>query len=114
MQLFNSTKNYGAIPQTLHWLTVVLVAVAWALGAFGDVLPKGAPRESGLLVHVTAGIAILMLLAVRLAWRLADPSPPPEAVRADNEPAGADGRSTSNQTFLFRHGHNYPVIPDAA
>ena len=79
MQLFNSTRRYGAIPQILHWLTVLLVAVAWVIGVFGDVLPKGAPRESGLFVHVMAGTVILALLAVRLAWRLADPSPPPEA-----------------------------------
>ena len=45
MQLFNSTKDYGAIPQALHWLTVFLVALAWALGTFDDVLPKGGPRE---------------------------------------------------------------------
>ena len=44
MQLFNSTRRYGAIPQILHWLTVLLVAVAWVIGVFGDVLPKGAPR----------------------------------------------------------------------
>ena len=25
MQLFNSIKDYGAIPQTLHWLTVFLL-----------------------------------------------------------------------------------------
>ena len=43
MQLFNSTKDYGAIPQALHWLTVILVALAWALGTFDDVLPKGGP-----------------------------------------------------------------------
>ncbi len=48
MQLFNSTKNYGAIPQALHWLTVFLVALAWALGIFDDVLPKGGPRDAGL------------------------------------------------------------------
>ena len=79
MQLFNSTKDYGAIPQALHWLTVFLVALAWALGTFDDVLPKGGPRNSGLLVHMSAGIAILALLVARVTWRLVDPSPPPEA-----------------------------------
>ena len=79
MQLFNSTKDYGAIPQALHWLTVFLVALAWALGIFDDVLPKGGPRDSGLFVHICAGIAILALLVARLTWRLVDPAPPPEA-----------------------------------
>lgn len=79
MQLFNTTKDYGAIPQALHWLTVILVALAWTLGTFDDVLPKGRPRDSGLFVHICAGIAILALLAARLTWRLVDPAPPPEA-----------------------------------
>ena len=79
MQLFNSTKDYGAIPQALHWLTVILVALAWALGTFDDALPKGGPRDSGLFVHISAGIAILSLLVARVAWRAVDPAPPPEA-----------------------------------
>ncbi len=41
MRLLNSTRNYGAIPQALHWLTVLLVALAWALGVFDDVLIAG-------------------------------------------------------------------------
>ena len=59
MQLFNSTKDYGAIPQALHWLTVFLVA--------------------GLFVHISAGIAILALLVARVISRMVDPSPQPEA-----------------------------------
>ena len=79
MQLFNSTKDYGAVPQALHWVTVFLVALAWALGTFDVVLPKGGPRDAGLFVHISAGIAILTLLVARVTWRLIDPSPPPEA-----------------------------------
>ncbi|RXH15294.1 cytochrome b [Bradyrhizobium guangzhouense] len=75
MQLLNSNKNYGAIAQTLHWLTVVLVILAWVLGTFGDVLPKGESRQTGLAVHVSAGIAILVLLVARLIWRTINPPP---------------------------------------
>jgi len=78
MQLTNSTDRYGAVPQFLHWLTVVLVAVAWALGTFGDDLPKGAARATGLFIHISAGLLILVALATRLVWRIADPAPPPE------------------------------------
>jgi cytochrome b561 len=84
MRLYNSAKDYGAIPQVLHWLTVFLVALAWALGTFDDVLPKGWPRDSGLFVHISAGIAILALLVARVAWRLVDPVPPPEATEFGN------------------------------
>lgn len=79
MQLFNSTRDYGAVSQALHWLTVLLVALAWTLGIFDDALPKGWPRDAGLFIHISAGLAIFAILAVRVAWRLVDPAPPPEA-----------------------------------
>ena len=78
MRFQNSPDGYGAIPQALHWLTVGLVLLAWATGEFDDALPKGAARATGLLVHESAGLAILGILVVRLLWRLADPPPPPE------------------------------------
>lgn len=78
MQLRNSPDRYGAVALTLHWLTVVLVALAWLLGQFGDDFPRGAARASALFVHISAGLAVLVLLAARFFWRLADPPPPPE------------------------------------
>jgi cytochrome b561 len=74
----NSPSGYGAIALSLHWLTAGLVAIAWASGTFDDVLPKGAARAMGLFVHISAGLAILLVLAIRLLWRLGDPPPPPE------------------------------------
>ena len=81
MLIYNSSRGYGAIPQAAHWLTVILVVVAWILGLFGDDVPKGAPRAAGLFVHISAGLAIMALLVVRLAWNLANPPP-------DAEPTG--------------------------
>ena len=74
----NPIDRYGLAPRFLHWLTVILVLVAWTLGTFGDDLPKGAARDTGLSVHISAGLLILMALVVRLAWRVAEPPPPPE------------------------------------
>lgn len=75
MQFYNSSSGYGAIPQAVHWLTVILVAVAWTLGLFGDDLPKGPQRDVGLFVHISAGLAVVILLVVRLAWNLVNPPP---------------------------------------
>jgi cytochrome b561 len=68
--------RYAAGPRFLHWLTVVLVILAWTLGNFGDALPKGAARDTGLFVHISAGLLILAALVLRLAWRVAEPPPP--------------------------------------
>src|SRR5512138_1321102 len=76
MRWRNSTEGYGAVPQMLHWITVALVVVAWFLGQFDDIFPKGAARTASLFVHVTAGLAVIGVLVMRLLWRLVD-SPPP-------------------------------------
>jgi cytochrome b561 len=78
MQMNNPINRYGAAPRLLHWLTVILVMLAWTLGTFGDDLPKGAARDTGLFVHISAGLVILMALVLRLVWRAAEPPPPPE------------------------------------
>jgi cytochrome b561 len=78
MQLANSTARYGAIPQTVHWLTAIFVLCGWMIGQFGDVLPKGSPREFGLLIHMTLGQCVMALLLVRVAWRFVNPPPPSE------------------------------------
>lgn len=78
MRLRNSPDGFGAVPQSLHWFTVVMVAVAWALGMFDDALPKGAARAAGLYVHICAGLAILAALVARVLWRMLDPPPQPE------------------------------------
>ena len=79
MQLANSTARYGAVPQAVHWLTAILVICGFLLGQFGDVFPKGPPRQFGLLVHMTLGQCVMALLLIRLLWRQLNPPPPPEA-----------------------------------
>jgi cytochrome b561 len=79
MQFYNSPKRYGVGPMFLHWLTAVLVALAWTLGIFGDDIPRGEMRDLARFVHVSAGLIVIILLVARLVWRLADPPPPSEA-----------------------------------
>lgn len=64
MQLANSANRYGAVPQFLHWITVALVAIGWTLGTFGDDLPKGAARATGLFVHISAGRSITLFFTI--------------------------------------------------
>jgi len=81
MQLRNSDDRYGAVSLTLHWLTVALVALAWGLGQGMDLLPRGEPRAAGLVVHISAGLAVLALTVARILWRMVDPAPAPAPTR---------------------------------
>jgi cytochrome b561 len=78
MQWANSQARYGAVPQSLHWITAIFVICGFLLGQFGDALPKGSPRDVGLLVHMTLGQCVVALLVIRLLWRRVNPPPPPE------------------------------------
>lgn len=70
--------RYSPTAQVLHWFTVLLVAIAWALGTFDDVLPKGAGQAAGLFVHISVGLAILVISIVRVPWRMTHtPAPEP-------------------------------------
>jgi len=81
MQLRNSGLAYGIVPIFVHWLTVALVSAGWLLGTFGDDLPRGTARAAGLFVHMSFGLTVLALLALRLGWRIVDPPPPFEETR---------------------------------
>ena len=78
MRLRNSVDGYGAVSQMMHWITVVLVILAWFLGQFDDLFPKGTARAASLFIHNSAGLAVIVILVLRLFWRLADPPPPTE------------------------------------
>jgi cytochrome b561 len=75
MQLANTEARYGALPQALHWLTVISVAVGWLLGQFMDDFPKGVARDTAFATHVALGEFVIVLLALRLLWRLFDRPP---------------------------------------
>lgn len=75
MQLVNTETRYGALPQALHWATVICVVAGWLLGQFIDDFPKGVARDSAFATHVALGEFVLLLLAVRLLWRFANRPP---------------------------------------
>ena len=71
----NNSQRFGAISQLIHWISVLLVGLAWALGLFGDDLPKGDIRELGETVHISAGELIGALLLIRLIWLMISKPP---------------------------------------
>jgi cytochrome b561 len=76
--------RYSAPAQLFHWLSALLVAFAWLLGNFRDAAPRGEPRQIVDFVHISSGEAIVILFALRVAWRFLQPAPAaPGGVWAD-------------------------------
>ena len=75
MTIRNTRHRWGAIAQLLHWLIVVLIITQFTLATLFDDLPPGVRKLTLLARHKSVGITILMLAALRLAWRWTNPTP---------------------------------------
>jgi cytochrome b561 len=73
--------RYGAIAQSFHWLTAVLVLAAFTLGPGGsEERVYAAARDADRQLHESLGLAVFVLVILRLAWRALDEHPDPPLV----------------------------------
>lgn len=71
----NTTENWGTVAIVLHWTMALLVLVQVVLGIVADSW-RVSPLKLDLFVwHKSVGMLLLALVVIRLAWRLANPSP---------------------------------------
>lgn len=71
--------RYTAPAIILHWLMAVLLIAQLVMGLYMVELPKRTPEVAYYYnLHKSLGLVALMLIAVRLWWRLR--APPPDAV----------------------------------
>ena len=72
--------RYSAVAQCLHWMTAILVVIAFVYGPGGsEQRVYSLAKEFDRQLHETLGISVLVLTLIRLTWRLSDtkPDPPP-------------------------------------
>lgn len=74
------TARYDTLSQAFHWVTALVVTVAFALGpgGFGRLMRQGVDpaTHSDIVWHESLGILVLMLTVLRLAWVALRPTPP--------------------------------------
>jgi cytochrome b561 len=84
MQSNTSSTNhgrYGAVAQAFHWVTAILVLVAFVYGPGGsEQRVYSVANDFDRRLHETLGLCVLVLSALRLAWRMMDRQPDPEPV----------------------------------
>ena len=70
--------HYDAVAKTLHWLILALLIAqfifAWTMPHIG----RNTPVTTLISLHFTFGVIILVVAAVRLAWRMTHREPLPE------------------------------------
>jgi cytochrome b561 len=68
----SSSDRYDGVAVALHWLVAILVAGEFVLGWWMQGIPKQppGPRVDAFNLHKSAGLAILLLMLLRVAWRV--------------------------------------------
>ncbi len=91
-------KRYTATAQALHWIVAALmftvIPLAWVMVNMARTAPS---REWLYTLHKSFGLTILLLVAVRLAWRAMHPAPPLPGAMAKWE----RGMATASHWLLY-------------
>jgi len=75
----SSIARFGKVTQTLHWLTAILVLIAFIYGPGGSEQHAYLPsRDFGRQLHETLGLCVFGLLVLRVLWKMFDERPPAE------------------------------------
>ncbi len=61
----------------LHWSIALLIAAQAVLGWVGHEMERSPLKVDLMVAHKSLGVTLLLLVLLRLAWRLTHPSPPP-------------------------------------
>lgn len=73
-----TADHYSTPTRILHWLTAVLVLIAFAYGLGGsEVRIYSTARDFNRQLHETMGIFVLALTVLRVAWKARDKRPAP-------------------------------------
>lgn len=78
----NTTRSYGRISRSFHWLTALLIFAAFPLGVIANDLPyetaeQLAEKARLFSIHKTLGVAVFFVALARILWALVEVKPAP-------------------------------------
>jgi len=75
MNFRNTTRAWGPVSKTFHWVIVLLIIAQWVIAERADDLPNGLAKLQTLALHKSIGMTVFMLAILRLVWRWMNPVP---------------------------------------
>jgi len=74
--------SYGFIARSFHWILFALIAAQYVVGSAMPHIGKDTQDEGLVAWHISIGAAIMFVVLLRLAWRIANPVPLPSTLPA--------------------------------
>ena len=71
-----SASHYDTTAKVFHWLIVALLIAQYLIGWLMPDIHGGMQPGTPMILHISLGIVILVLIVVRLVWRLTHPVAP--------------------------------------
>ena len=71
----NTANTYGVVAKSFHWLLFLMLTFSIVAGNFLASMPKGAEKLQAAGMHKSFGAVLLMLIMLRLVWRLINETP---------------------------------------
>ena len=71
----NTASSYGVVAKVFHWLLLMMLTFSIVAGNIMASMPKGAEKLEAAGMHKSFGAVILMLITLRLVWRLINETP---------------------------------------
>jgi cytochrome b561 len=68
--------HYGTTAKVFHWLIVALLVVQYLIGWLMPDIHRGMQPGVPMTLHLSIGLSILILIALRFVWRLLHPVAP--------------------------------------
>ena len=75
MALKNTDTHYGALAKFFHWVSALVILVLCLVGLSMTELPNSPEKFQIFAMHKSFGILILILVSLRIGWRLYSPAP---------------------------------------
>ena len=75
MALKNTTETYGWLAKLLHWSVALLLVAMVIVGLIVSDMEPGPDKQQLEGIHISVGLLLLVLLTLRLGWKLLNPSP---------------------------------------
>ena len=73
----NSATRWGLASRCLHWFMAITIIFMFGLGTTMINMRLSPMKLEMFIVHKSIGILLLALIAIRIIWRLLNPSPKP-------------------------------------
>ncbi len=75
LKLKNTIDEFGAVAKILHWFMAFAIIGMLIVGFIMADMQPSQLKWTTFMLHKSTGVLLMFLLAIRLVWRLANPTP---------------------------------------